>query len=247
MLGIAKNIVRASADRLGYAVLDLRKDQWLGRFLPAHLKIILDALEINCVIDVGANIGQYALMLRHAGYNGRIVSVEPVPESHRKLERRASSDPAWHTMNVAFGPRNESKSFHIFAASDLSSFLDPSVHMEPNIGDSNIMRSEPVMVKSLDSVFKTIVDGIKEPKVFLKLDTQGYDLEVMKGSGRSVGYFHAIQSELSVVPLYEGMPDYLDALRYYRDIGFEPTGFFPVVNDRKSRHVLEFDAVLTRR
>jgi FkbM family methyltransferase len=247
MIGIAKTIIRKSARRLGYAVLDLRKDQWLGLFLPTHLKLMIEALEINCIIDVGANTGQYGAMLRSAGYQGRIVSVEPAPETYAQLAKRASADPQWRTLNVALGASIESKPFHIFAASDLSSFLSPSANMAANIGGSNLLKSELVSIKTLDSILGSIVDDIIEPKVFLKLDTQGHDLEVMKGATQSIAFLSALQSELSVVPLYEGMPDYLEALRFFRNVGFSPTGFFPVVHDRTTGHVLEFDAVFTRR
>jgi hypothetical protein len=55
-----------------------------------------------------------------------------------------------------------------------------------------------------------------------------------------------IQTELAVIPLYQGTPDYMEVLTIYREFGFEPTGFFPILNSPTSMHLVEFDAVLAR-
>src|SRR5262249_38380754 len=73
----------------------------------------------------------------------------------------------------------------------------------------------------LDELFSHLVSGIRDPRVFLKMDTQGYDLEVFKGARSSIRNILGLQSELSVRPLYHGMPHYLEALSVYEDAGFE--------------------------
>ena len=242
-----KALVRTAAKRLGYGVFDLRKDQWPGVFLPSHLAHTLAALQINCVIDVGANFGQYALMLRAAGYRGRIVSLEPVPETYEVLSRTASTDPAWATLNLALGDRETVETLNVFAGSDLSSFLSPTGDLIENVAGAAVIRAQPVAMKRLDSLFGELVAPIHAPRVFLKLDTQGYDLRVLQGASASIGSVHGIQTEVSVIPLYDGAPDYLDVLGVCRQWGFEPTAFVPVSYDRKTGHVLEFDVVLRRR
>jgi FkbM family methyltransferase len=232
---------------LNYAVLDLMKDQWTGMFLPGHIRKTLAQLSINCVIDVGANRGDYGAMLRSVGYSGRIVSVEPQADIYSKLLRRTSGDHAWRALNFALGDADEIRELKVYAASDLSSFLASTPTMVQNLGNSHVIRVAPVAVKRLDTIFAQIVDGIAEPRIFLKMDTQGYDLAVMRGATRSINHILGVQSEISIIPLYEGMPTYLEALAYYRDLGLEPTGIFTVIVDRETRHILELDAVLTRR
>jgi len=246
MINLLKTVVRTCTRKLGYAVLDLRKDQSPGIFLPGHLKTTFDALGVNCIIDVGANIGQYASMIRNAGYTGRIISIEPVTGTYAALSKRAEGDSSWQTLNIALGEKDEDKVLNVFAASDLSSFLGPSAKMSQNIVNSCITKTQPATVRRLDSIFEQIVAGLAQPRVFLKLDTQGYDLQVVRGANESLRHVLGLQSELSVIPLYEGMADYIEALAFYRSLDFEPTGIFPVAHDRKTRHVLEFDAVLTR-
>jgi len=60
-----KKIARVVLRRFGYAGVDLRKDVGTGLLLPGHVSNLLKQMEINCLIDVGANRGQYAAMLRH--------------------------------------------------------------------------------------------------------------------------------------------------------------------------------------
>ena len=168
-----KALVRRAAKRLGYGVFDLRKDQWPGLFLPGHLMHTFTALRINCVVDVGANLGQYASMLRAAGYRGRIVSLEPVPETYEHLKQTASTDPSWVALNLALGERDAVETLNVLAGSDLSSFLSPTRDLVANVRGAAVTRAQPVTMRRLDSVFAKVVGPIQAPRVFLKLDTQG--------------------------------------------------------------------------
>ena len=215
-------------------------------FLPGHLRESFHRLNVNCVIDVGANVGRYSSMLRKGGYNGRIISIEPLAEAHARLKERAQIDDSWRTLNIALGESDETKVLNIFAASDLSSLLVQSVDMEKNIPGSDITGTQSIVVKRLDTIMDQLIDGLDEPRVFLKMDTQGYDLKVVRGGNKFLRHVYGIQSELSVIPIYEDMPDYIESLTFYRSLGFEPTGIFPVTHELTTQHVIEFDAILTR-
>jgi len=242
-----KSIVRGFSRKLGYDVFDLRKDTNPSVFHPGHLKAIFDRLGVNCVVDVGANFGQFAQMIRHSGYTGRIVSVEPVADTYAALSKKAEGDPSWQTLNIALGRKDEQKTFNVFADRDLSSFLNPVAGQWQSTGTSCVANTQVVTVKRLDAIFDEVTEGLAPPRVFLKLDTQGYDLEVVAGANDSLRHVLGLQTELSVIQIYEGMPDYVEALRIFRSLGFELTGVFPVCHDEKTGHVIEFDAVLTRR
>jgi hypothetical protein len=103
-----------------------------------------------------------------------------------------------------------------------------------------------VNVKRLDSVFPGIVSQLQEPRVYLKLDTQGYDINVVKGLGQHIAQIRALQTELSVHSIYFGMTHYLLALHSLSELGFEPTGFFPVTHDQDGVRVIEFDCVMVQ-
>ena len=82
------------ARRLGYDLTPRRK----AKSPNAQLVAVLQHFRITCVLDVGANVGQYGSLLREWGYPGRIVSFEPQADAHRALERRAAADPAWEPL-----------------------------------------------------------------------------------------------------------------------------------------------------
>jgi len=178
------------------------------------LKRLLDSLEINCVLDVGANRGQYALELRGIGFSGRIVSFEPVRSEFALLDGSFRNDPNWKGYQVALGSADGPASIKVPRLTVLSSLLAP-------IRDDPEARLEAVEMRPLDSVFRSAIEAVPEPRVLLKMDTQGYDLEVFKGAEGCLDSICALQSEISIRPLYKGMPHYLDALKVYEEVGFE--------------------------
>jgi hypothetical protein len=96
----------------------------------------------------------------------------------------------------------------------------------------------------LDEVFDDVVAGVPDPRVFLKLDTQGYDLRAFSGAGRSLDNVLALQSEVSSLPLYEGQPRLPEQIDAYEKVGFQHTGIFPVSYDKPTGRVVEFDVVM---
>jgi FkbM family methyltransferase len=242
----AKRMVKSTLGSLGFTLLDLSKNNDLRVFLPGHLKSVLEILQVNCVIDVGANIGEYGLMLRRIGYRGRIVSFEPVREVFDKLKETSAGDDSWTLLNFACGSDESEKDINIFGLDVLSSLLPPSPQMSL-IDPVGVARTETVRVVRLDSILDELIKGVDNPRVFLKTDAQGYDLEVIKGAGKRLSQVVGLQSEIAVQPLYVGVPDYLDFLAFCRELGFEPTGFFPIFHSPVSKQMIELDAVLTRR
>src|SRR5436190_19534050 len=203
----AKRLAKSSLRTLGLSLHDLRKTNDLSVFLPGHLKSLLDRLEINRVIDVGANVGQYGKMLRRIGYKGRIFSIEPVGEVFEKLSAAADGDDEWMTLKMACGSTEETRSINIFPKSALNSFLSPSPNMRTLDPDSRVERTETVDVVRLESLLAKIMSGIENPRVFLKLDCQGLDLEVLEGLGEGITKVYGLQSEVTAIPQYLGVPD----------------------------------------
>lgn len=187
----------------------------IDRFVElAHLKRLLEILQVNCVLDVGANIGQFAKELRGIGYTGRIVSFEPLRSEFDRLSRQFSADPHWRGHQIALGSEDRMMSINVARLTVMSSILQPVREVEG-------ANTETIAVKRLDTLFRSLVDGIDTPRVFLKMDTQGYDVEVFKGAAGCLPDICGMQSELSVQPLYVGMPHYIDALRTYENAGYE--------------------------
>lgn len=228
------------ADFFGYDLVKTKKNILLHR----HLRNLFALRDINCVLDVGANYGQYGTMLRDAGYRGRIISFEPVSASYQRLQQTAAKDGNWDTYNFALGSMEGEQEINVTAASDFASFLPPSEFSKNTFGDVvTIAKTERVHIKRLDDIFATVTKKQPQSNIHLKMDTQGYDLDVFRGAKNSLQNITSIQSELSVLPVYEGMPDYLESLATYRNAGFEITGMFPVSHDSATLMVIEFDCV----
>ena len=85
------------------------------------------------------------------------------------------------------------------------------------------------------------------PRLFLKLDTQGYDLQALGGAGDRMGDVVALQSEISCIPIYEGMPHLTQQIAAYEQAGFASAGMFPVTWDHETLAVIEFDLLMVRR
>jgi FkbM family methyltransferase len=218
----------------------------LGTFAGnAHIAWMLRELDVNCVLDVGANVGQYARRLRAAGYTGRIVSFEPVGEMFARLSAAAEDDPEWRVVNAALGSEDGTATINAMEGS-MSSLLDASEFGKSWSRKLSDMHAETISVRRLDGIYDDAVAGIDEPRVYLKLDTQGFDLEAFAGAGDRIKDVIGMQSEVACVPIYDGMPRWLEQLAVYEEAGYEVTGMFPVNIDRTSLRVIEFDAVMIR-
>lgn len=233
------------ADRKGFDLVE--KGRSRHQSIKQHVAEVLAFYGVNCVIDVGANAGQYAEKLRKRGYRGRIVSFEPVSETFESLKRRSQGDPEWIVHRMALGRTDGVMSMNVTGCSRLASFLSPSEFGRRHRGEeASVLRTQEVPVRRLDGLFGEIVRGVSGPRVFLKMDTQGFDLEVFAGAEGCVDALVGLQSELSVIPLYGEMPAYQDALAEYRKWGFEPTGFYEVARDSDSLALIEVDCVMIR-
>jgi FkbM family methyltransferase len=212
----------------------------------ALLRELLLRLEIDCVLDVGGHEGGYGMLLRSIGYRGQIVSFEPAPEPFTTLDRRSREDGSWRAHRLALGDRAESLPLHLTRERNFSSFLPPSPSAKSWFpGGVDIEREETVDVRPLDDVLEHATGHLRSPRLFLKVDTQGFDLQVLRGALRSLPRIHGLQIELSVSALYEGQPSLEEALAETRAMGFEPVHMMSVARDPELR-IIELDCLMRR-
>lgn len=204
----------------------------------SFLRDLLAALRVDCVLDVGANRGQFATELRRIGYDGLVISFEPIGSEFSALMDRFTADRHWQGYQLALGSAEETREITIPKLTVLSSFLEPVVK-EKNT------RVETIRIRRLDSMLPEILQDLGQRRVFLKMDTQGFDLEVFKGAAGCLDRVFGIQSELSVQPLYKGMPHYLEALSAYERAGFDLHNL-TVVSRTDSGGLLEMNCFMRR-
>ncbi|MCH8268054.1 MAG: FkbM family methyltransferase [Acidobacteria bacterium] len=210
------------------------------------MAVVFEKLDINVILDVGAHYGEFAELVRSTGYRSRIVSWEPVSENFEVLRQQRGRDHNWTVHNYALGASPVRAVMNVTKATDCSSLLNPSEYGRNQLRHKiEVTRTEEVEVKRLDQVIDQCVAGLDTPRLFLKLDTQGYDMQVLEGASGSIGRVLGIQTELSVQPIYDGMPTYLDMISMLTDLGFELSGLFPVGIDHELR-LIEMDCVMVR-
>ena len=218
--------------------------------LGIHLRKLFHTAGIDCVIDVGANEGQYRDFLREViGYEGLIVSFEPNADLVKQLTSRADAvkDRRWRIFGVALGASDGSEPFNIMESSDFSSFLEPD-HSSVSTFDAYnvVVATRMVEVKTLDSIYPGLKHEFGFTTPYLKVDTQGYDVPVLQGARSVLGEFVALQTEASVRPVYKNAPDYRTTMELLDRLGFDLSGMYRVT-DAAFPRLVEFDCVAVNR
>lgn len=216
--------------------------------LQTLLRRLFDQYEVDCVLDVGANVGGYGQFLRRVvGYKGLIISFEPISSVHKSLQKCVSRDAKWHTHHMALGYENSTLTIHIAKESSFSSFLTPNHGTITDYkGQNEIQAEEAVTVKRLDSIFPVLQTQYDFRRPYLKMDTQGFDREVLIGAQDVLHKLIGLQSEISFLPIYANMPGLGEVYPLISQLGFDLLGMFPVNLDRNARWI-EADAVFIRR
>ncbi|WP_114971813.1 FkbM family methyltransferase [Rhodoferax ferrireducens] len=216
--------------------------------LARHLKAIFETYKIDCAFDVGGNLGQYHDLLRdEVGFRGWIFSFEPVSKYVDILKMRSSSDSKWRIFDFALGSTPGMASINVTKSPGLNSFLEPRKDAVLDYWSADsVSGMEEVCIKTMDGIFEDLVKEHEFSAPYLKLDTQGFDLEVLKGSANFLRNFRAMQTEAAIMPLYKGMPDFREVIEYLMLANFELSGMFPVSHD-KSLRLIEFDCLMTNK
>lgn len=205
---------------------------------------LLTTFDINVVLDVGANVGQFALWTRRLGYNGRIVSFEPLAEPYAKLARAALRDPQWETHNVALGDSDGEAEINRSAASTLRSLAEQTDLTRRIFGEARVVSREKILIRRLDSLF----DGIcsSSDVVLLKIDTQGFEKRVLDGAAHCLSSIAGARLELSYDALYEGEEGFDGMLARLRTLGFHLVMLEPIGFDPQGPRVLQGDGTFFR-
>jgi len=233
--------IRKSANAMG---LDIKRHRPIVSAID-RLATMLRVNGVDIVFDIGANTGQFARSLRDAGYPGRIVSFEPLSAAHSALLRASDNDPDWQIApRVAIGSSEGEVQFNIAANSVSSSILgmlESHIRAAPQ---SVFVGTERVPLSTLDKAAIGHLDSQSKP--FIKIDTQGYESNVLDGAKDILARAAGIHIELSFLPLYEGQELFGTLLSKLQAEGFSIWGIWPGFVDEGTGRMLQVDAVLFR-
>ncbi|NJL07471.1 MAG: FkbM family methyltransferase [Methylacidiphilales bacterium] len=222
--------------------------RWFPPFEHRNIAHLVAKHGITLVLDVGANEGQFGRQLRATGYRGRIVSFEPIGTVHATLSSAAGGDSAWIIAPpLALGRSPGHADIDVHADTSISSFrtLRHIPFTAPTEGPIAPTRRERVEVARLDDIFDRYVRPTD--KVLLKIDVQGFESEVLSGATASLPRVEAVLIEVSLVPMYDDEPGYLDMLGHLRSLGFHAVFFSSVMGRRRLGEEWEYNAFCVRR
>lgn len=211
------------------------------------LRDVLRASGAQVILDVGANLGQFAQLAFQVGFRGTVVSFEAQPDVHRELVRRAQAKSRkWIVAECcALGSASGMIEMNISENSLSSSLLPMKREHADAAPASRYISKKLVKLARLDDVAVRMIPA--DASLFMKIDTQGYEREVLDGASRLLERTAAIQIELSLVPLYERAPSLVEMITYLESRGFQMFGLAPVFRDDRDGRLLQVDGVFIRR
>ena len=231
---ILKNIVRI----LGYDVTGRYQFNDQGY----HLSKLLRFHAVDVVFDIGANTGQFAISLRDNGYLGLIVSFEPLPEAYLGLLKNSSRDDRWLVHErVALGS-SEGKVVINVSKNSVSSSILPmeDLHLQA-ADDSAYIDKVEVKLTTLDDILNKYVT--KGSSLFIKMDAQGYEGQIMQGAVKSLTVAKGVMCELSICDLYKNQAIWTEIISKLESFGFSIWAMQKGFCDEKSGRMMQVDGI----
>jgi FkbM family methyltransferase len=233
-----KTLIKKIARQLGIEI---------SRYTPASsdmakIQTMLSLNQIDLVLDVGANTGQYARSIRLGGYKGKIVSFEPLSSAYKELIRLSKNDPHWIIApRMAIGKEDGEVVINISKNSTSSSIM-PMLKAHKNAApESYYIGTEKTKVARLDTIASEYIS--ENQSIYLKIDTQGFEEQALDGADGIMPKVKGLQIELSLVPLYEGQLLFIDMINKLTSLGYDLYSILPVFTDNKTGRLLQVDGI----
>ena len=238
-----KKIINSITSVFGYK---FKKTRWL---YEKNLNLIksLNSNNINSIIDVGANNGQFAEEIFKNGFNGYVLSFEPLKIEHSNLldKKIKMKKYNWEIAErCGLGASEKKLEINISGMRQSSSILNISeIHTSLYPKSANIDK-EKISIFPLDNFYNKITNMKKN--ILVKIDTQGYELEILKGAKKTLDYINAIYVEVSLVELYKNQPLFDEILGYVKKAGFSVWSVDQAVGNKETGQTYQLDILFTK-
>lgn len=232
---IPKNLVRRMFRSGGFDIVGFDP-----RFNSEARKLHLLNMYRDCpLLDIGANTGQFAEWVRSTGFQSGIHSFEPGGVSFQELENKTLKYENWNAYKLALGSQTAKGSLNVSADSYSSSLRTPTdTNLAAHAGVKTTTE-ERIQISTLDSFINSRLP--KEPKLIVKIDTQGYEAEVLAGGEVTLERTVLLIIEFSLKELYLGQILFHELLPRLQCLGFFPTILEPADEDYDSLEILQID------
>ena len=205
---------------------------------------LIEHHNIDVILDIGANIGQYGGEMRNLGFKGEIHSFEPMKSAFEKLKKNAAGDSKWQVHNFSIGEKDGQTTINIAKNSVSSSLLENLPQLTDSAPEAAFVEKETIEIRKLDSIFDDL--NLNGKNIYLKIDTQGYEEMVLLGAEKSLEKVTGIQIEMSFVPSYQGAITFDEMKTKLNQKGFTLLALENGFYDKKTGKQLEVDGVFYR-
>jgi FkbM family methyltransferase len=199
-----------------------------GVFPGAEHRFVLSK-ELNTIVDIGANKGQFALACIEWAPNATVISFEPLPGPSQVFTRLFKHNQNVQLHKFAIGPKHDKVVMHVSAREDSSSLLPIGVQQITAFPGTHESYQSYIELAPLSAFMNS--GSIKAP-AFLKIDVQGYEMEVLIGCQSLLENFNFIYCECSFIELYSGQKLVGDIIKWLENINFSIVGVFNVSYDK---------------
>lgn len=239
MAEVLTRVIESSLGRIGLRLLRQRP----YRDPIRHVCLKAAEFGVVTVLDVGANKGQFARRLREVGYQGEIVSFEPLASCHDALSTAAANDPRWHVApRAALGAKDDIVIINVSENLVSSSMLPITEHAVGVHAPSRYVATEEVPLRRLDAM----IDSAWQAPFALKIDTQGFELEVLNGATGLLPTVPLVLLEMSLIPVYQGGAGFAELYAWMEHAGYRCIGITEGFSDVGKNEQLQADAVFVR-
>jgi FkbM family methyltransferase len=236
--------VLTSVIETGFGLLGLRLQRQRPYRDPVqHLCLKIPEFGVATVLDVGANEGQFGSRLREAGYAGKIISFEPLARCREVLSKTARNDSGWYVAErAALGAKDDTVIMNVSENLVSSSMLP--------IAEKTVSVHAPARYVATEEVPLRRLDAMRDPTwkapFALKIDTQGFELEVLKGATAMLPDVPVVLLEMSLVTIYEGGAGFAELYAWMEQAGYRCIGITEGLSDVQRNEQLQADAVFVR-
>ena len=195
-----------------------------------HIKVLKRVKNIKTFIDIGSNKGQFLLLINNLYPKSKVLAFEPLNEEFKIIKKIFLRNKNISIYNFALGNKNTNMYMYKSNKTDSSSFLKPSNTQIKFFPDTYIKQKIRVNIKKL----KNCTKGLYKP-IFLKIDVQGFELEVLKGS--DLTQFKFIYLEASYKKLYTNQPLITHISKFLKSKNFKQVSRYNLIKDFSQRPI----------
>jgi len=194
-----------------------------------HKYLLKQVKDCNTVIDIGANKGQFSLIANDIFFEPKIIAFEPLKTAAKKYNKLFHKNKNITLHNYALGKREKNVNINVSKREDSSSILNIGKKQSLIFPGTEISHNEKISISPLNNFI--VSDDLISP-VFVKIDVQGYELEVLKGCNNFFEYFDYIFVECSFIELYENQPMAYEIINYLFNYSFKLRGIYNTFYDK---------------